>query len=162
MRNKVRYALGLALTEVVVVASIILVFVVALFGAYAFYLRISFENLHRAQATFIAEEGIESIKILRDQSWSEKIALIPFGETYRITWNEGLVELALGASYIDGMFDRTIVFEEVGRDSNGDIVEQGGTPDEGTRKLTVNISWFSRNATTTKSMSTYVTDLFGN
>jgi len=145
-----------------VVASIILVFVVALFGAYAFYLRISFENLHRAQATFIAEEGIESIKILRDQSWSEKIALIPFGETYRITWNEGLVELALGASYIDGMFDRTIVFEEVGRDSNGDIVEQGGTPDEGTRKLTVNISWFSRNATTTKSMSTYVTDLFGN
>jgi type II secretory pathway pseudopilin PulG len=44
----------------------------------------------------------------------------------------------------DPLFERSITITNVNRDSNGDIVETGGTPDPNTKKVTVTVNWNDR------------------
>ena len=60
---------------------------------------------------------------------------------------------------IDSIFDRTFKLYSVNRDSNGRVVLNGGTLDSNTRELTVSVSWRLKGATTTKVLSTYITNI---
>ncbi len=62
--------------------------------------------------------------------------------------------------FIDGIFERKFVLEDVNRDSDGRIVESpSGTLDAGTKKLTAYVSWQKSSATTTRSITTYLSDI---
>ncbi|MEK7066025.1 MAG: hypothetical protein AAB965_00445, partial [Patescibacteria group bacterium] len=63
--------------------------------------------------------------------------------------------------YIDGDFDRTFVLSNVYRNSS-DSIASSGTLDSGTKKLVVSVSYRTLLGTTTKTMSTYITNLFSN
>ena len=135
---------GLTLVEVVIASAIILAAVVALLGVHSLYLKTALENAQTVKATYLAEGGLEEIRYLRDDSWSANI-----------------LNLTSTATYFDN-FQRTITLGAVYRDNNDDIISSGGTLDPNTKLVTAAVSWLKAGATTTKSISTYLTNIYEN
>ncbi|MBX4198877.1 prepilin-type N-terminal cleavage/methylation domain-containing protein [Candidatus Parcubacteria bacterium] len=88
---------GFNLVEVLVAATIITVFLAALVGTSNLYLRASRTSPERAKALYLAEEGIENLVYMRDQSWTAYIASAPTDSTENIGAFTRRTELA-GAS----------------------------------------------------------------
>lgn len=153
---------GMSLAEVVIGASVITVFLSALVGLYNLQLKVIFSSAREVKAGFLDEEGQEAIKYLRNISWTNNIAPLTVGTTYHLVWQNGKWETGNTANYIDSLFDRAIVLEAVGRDGVSNIVASGGTADPNIRKVTVTTSWQEGPATSTRVISTYLTNLFDN
>jgi prepilin-type N-terminal cleavage/methylation domain-containing protein len=153
---------GFALVEVLVASAIILLFISALSGAYSLYIRTAFSNLRKVQAALLSEEGIEVVKTLRDSSWATNIAPLSSSTPYHITFSSGAWKATTTKIYVDGIFDRTFTVGDVYRDSLSDITSSGGTYDPNTRVVTVSVAWQNHGATTTKSIATYIANLFVN
>ena len=153
---------GFGLLEVVVGVSIIAGSIFALFAVVNGAFQMARENVRNTQAAFLAEEGFEALRVLRDSSWDGNIAVLSDGTPYELEFSGGEWRAVSGPALIDGIFERKFVLEGVGRDSGGNIVLSGGTPDQNTKKVIVSVSWRTRNATTTKIMATYLANLFGN
>lgn len=148
--------------EVIIATSLILVFLVSLVAAYNLYLRLSLGNVRKVQATFLAEEGIEAVKLIRDSSWNGNIVPLSVDTSYYLAFSGSSWTATTSRQLIDNIFDRTFVLSSVFRDSASDIVESGGSLDPGSRKIVVSVSWFEHGATSTKTVSTYITNLFNN
>jgi prepilin-type N-terminal cleavage/methylation domain-containing protein len=131
---------GMSLIEVVIASAIFLLLSLVLVSANANYLRSSMTNLKTVKAIYLAEEGIETISFNANNDWN----------------NLGTVDTVYTLNSSSTDYVRTFYTEEVERDGNDDIVASGGMVDPDTRKLTVEVSWFDRSATTTKSLSTYL------
>ncbi|TSC60881.1 MAG: Uncharacterized protein G01um1014107_214 [Parcubacteria group bacterium Gr01-1014_107] len=149
---------GLSMVELVVASAILSLFLVALSLSYVAFLRLASVNLNSVKATFLAEEGIEAVRFLKDADW-QNIASLNTGLNYHLNFTGLSWQIVSNETLIDG-FSRSLIFENVFRDSNGKIVESGGTLDQGSRKLSVSVSWLSGGATTTtRSISTYIADI---
>jgi hypothetical protein len=157
-----KYSKGMSLAEVVIAATVITVFMAALVGLYNFHMRVIFGSARQVKATFLAEEGLEAIKYLRNLSWSTYIAQTPVDTDLFIAWHNGKWTTTTDNIYIDGLFERKIVLSPVERNAQSNIVSSNGTLDPNVKKLTVTISWSDGAATTTRSVSTYITNLFDN
>ena len=156
------FSTGLTLVEVLVATSIVLIFIVVLFGVYNTYLRIVSSNTQSVKATYLAEEGLEVIRFLRDSSWDDNILPLSSETDYKLIFESGTWQFSATSIYIDAIFDRSVIFHDVYRDTNGDIVSSGGNLDENTKLVTINVSWWRNAATSTKSLSTYIMNLFDN
>jgi len=147
---------GVSLVEVLIGAFILTIFVTALVIAFQSFLTHSFATVPETQATFLAEEGIEAVKMIRDSGWSNITALTagtPYYLHFGTDWTASPTE-----EYV-GIFQRTFIIENVGRNASKDIVVSGGTDDSNTKKITVNVSWSKNSATSTKSIATYITNI---
>lgn len=154
---------GLTVIEVVVASAVFAAAVVGIAGAYNYFSRVAYRNTASVQAAFLAEEGIEAVRILRDYSWTSNIANLSNGTTYRLTWNGTRWGTTTAVSLIDNQFDRTVVLSAVNRDGSFDVVTSGGTLDTGTRKVTVNVAWSLPGVgTSTKTVEAYVSNIFSN
>lgn len=154
---------GFGLIEVVVGVSIIAVFlfVVAEVGRFSF--RLVDSSGARLQAAFLLEEGIETVRGLRDAGWDVNIEPLLLDTDYWLRFSsEVWLTTSSPQDLIDSRFDRRVKVFAVGRNSNDDIVDSGGTTDLDTKKVTVSVSWSDRGATTTSTVSTYITNLFNN
>jgi Tfp pilus assembly protein PilE len=152
--------IGFGMVEAVVVISIIAVFVLLSLSVNAFYAEISKRNKHYIQASFLAEEGVEALKYMRDDSWTTNIdPLIPNTDYYLI-FNSGWVSTTVAQNTNE--YYRSFRVYDVLRDVSGDIVETGGTLDPGTKFLQMKVEWLGKNGTTTREVSAYITDIFGN
>jgi Tfp pilus assembly protein PilV len=154
-------ARGLTLVEVVIAASIILVAVVALLSVHNLYLRVAFSNANAVKAAYLAEEGIEVVRWLRDDSWDENIATLSLNTDYGLVFSNGTWGTTTSNLYVEN-FLRTIQVSAVSRDGSGDIVSSGGSADPNTLLVTSTVSWATSSGTTTKSVATYLTDLYEN
>lgn len=134
---------GMTLVEVVIAAAIISASVLALLLVHSLYIKTALANTSQVKAIFLAEEGVEDIRFLRDSSWSANIA-----------------NLSATTTTIDS-FTRTVTLSDAYRDSNSDIVASG-TPDSNTKLITSSVSWWNGTATSTKSISAYITNLYAN
>lgn len=152
---------GFGLVEMVIAVSIAAAFIVILAGVNTLYLKISFSQSSKIQAAFLAEEGLEVMRYLRDKSWSENIGSMLNDTDYFITFSGTDWATTTALTYF-GIFDRRIRLEAVNRDANDDIVSSGGVLDPNTRLITSTVSWSERGATSTKMVSAYLTDLFAN
>ena len=150
---------GLTLVEVLVATSIVLVFLLALFEVSNLYLRTVFLNTGSVKATFLAEEGLEAIRFLRDSSWDENIVPLSNGTDYGLVLESNLWQATTTNIFIDGIFERIMNLSEVYRDASDDIVSSGGTLDSDTRLVTVTVSWKTSQATTTRLISTYLSNI---
>jgi len=160
--KKISKRKGLSLVEVLVASSIMIIFFMALVGIYNTYLKISRTNIYSIKGGYLAEEGIEAVKSLRDLSWNNNIASLSVNSDLYLAFSGGRWVATTTNIYIDGMFERKINIYEVNRDpSSGDIVTSGGALDSGTRLITVTVSWPYKNSTSTRSISTYITNLYG-
>jgi len=152
--------LGLTLVEILVATSIILVAVVALLGAHTMYLKMAFSNGEVIKGTYLAEESLEVIRFLRDSSWDANIAPLSLSTNYGLVFNLGTWEVSSTNLQVDNIFERTVTLSAVYRDVVGDIVSSGGTLDPDTLLVVSNVSWLSGASTTTKSVSTYIANIY--
>lgn len=153
---------GFSLIEIVIASSIILLIVVSIFSSYVVSLSASSKNTAFLQSAFLAEEGTEALKNMRDWGFAENIASLSNDTTYYLEWLNGHWQATTTNIFIDGKFDRSFVLSEVSRDGGNDVVVSGGSVDTGTKKVTVSVSWSDGSATTTKIMESYVSDIFSN
>ncbi len=153
---------GITLVEVLVATAIILSFLIALISVHNTYLRSSFSNLDQIKATYLAEEGIEAIKGLRDTSWTTNIAPLVNDTSYYLVFAGSQWATSTVPTLIDSKYTRKVVLSAVNRDTSSDITTSGGSLDSNTRKVNVTVSWSTGSATSTRSIDTYITNLFSN
>ena len=151
---------GFVLVEAIVAVSVVSVVLLSLSGVAIFLSRASSNNTAKIQAAFLAEEGIEAVRILRDNGWSLKIASLDPDTAYYLAYVGGTWNATTDVTLIDSTFERTFVLENVYRNSSYDIVSTGGTLDPNTKKVTVSVSWSPSGLTSTKSFSTYLANIF--
>ena len=80
---------------------------------------------------------------------------------YHLIFNAGSYEATTTVLMIDGQYSRMLYLEEVRRNADKDISDSGDV-DDNIRKVTIAVSWQDGRGTTTKKISTYVTNLFKN
>ena len=152
---------GIGLIEAVAGISIVSIFIFSLMLATQLSQKIVGESVRNIQASFLLEEGADAVKIFRDTSWSSGIGNLVAGQNYFFSYNGTTWISTNNNVYIDGIFERKFVLNNVYRDANDDIAPSGML-DSGTKKATIGVSWRGRTGTTTKSASFYLTDLFSN
>jgi Tfp pilus assembly protein PilV len=154
MRKK--FDQGLSVIEVVIGAAIILLTVSATALAFQAIVRAAALANHTTTAAFLLEEGVEAVKVMRGGGWNN-IANLNAGTAYALVFSGGAWTAQTDRQFIDGLFDRTITVANVYRDNSDDIASSG-TLDPDTKQLTVSVAWREHNATTTKTVTTYVTN----
>jgi len=140
--------------------AVIVIVLTGIITVYPVLFRVSLGTVDQAQAALLLEEGVEAVKIMRDTNWTNNIATLTASTTYRLSFSGGTWTTSVTNTFIDGIFDRTIAVYDVYRDGSDNITTSGGVLDPDTRKLTVFVSWWNQGATTTRTISTYVTKLF--
>ena len=157
---------GFGLVEILVASGIITVVAVGVLSASQLSLRLVRNSTLEGSASFLSEEGIEAVRIMRDAGWSAKIAPLISSTTYYPIFNTGAWTLTTtNPGLIDGVFSRTVIFDDAyRRNSDDDIVDisssDSKTLDAGTRKVTVRVSWdFPAKQV---ELVTYITNLFQN
>ncbi len=160
MRNERQKGTGLV--EVVIAAAIITLVVLGLMSAFTLHFRIGLDTSGRIQGALLAEEGVEAFKFLRDESWTNRIAPLSTATTYYLATTSTGWEATTTKKTDLGKFVRTAVLNSVNRDASGFIVSSGGTTDSGTRQIVITVSWPTASGTTTRSITTYLTNLYSN
>ena len=157
---------GFGLLEIVIATSIISGTIFSLSYVFLISNKLAAESSNKVRANFLAEEGLEALRLLRDSSWSSNLSGLNTSTTYYLSFNTAASAWSIGTAYpgfIGSIFDRTVTVENVNRDpANDNIVSSGGTNDPDTRKFNVSVAWSERAGTTTVTVSTYLTDMFDN
>jgi len=150
---------GISLLEVVIGTSILLSVMLAMMGAYSVFLRVTLQNTAKLQATLLLEEGVEVVRLLRDQSWNNTFGDWNTGTTYGVLKGESSWSVVPGSLYVNEDFERSFEVFNVMRDGN-DEVSVTGTLDANTKMVVFSVSWATRLGTTTKQMTSYFTNIF--
>jgi Tfp pilus assembly protein PilV len=157
---KKKYNEGISLVEVVISAAILLVFLTAITNVYLTFIKTATDGTEEIKSYYLAEEGIEAVKTLRDGSWASNIETLSTTTDYYLEWS-GTAWLSTETEQVVDGFYRTFTVTDAFRDGNDDLAVSG-TFDPDTRKLQVDVSWSKDNATTTESIETYITNIFDN
>ena len=150
---------GFGLIEIIVGSAILTVSLAAVATYFQKSLQFNQDNKKIVQASFLLEEGLEVVKFFRDTSWLN-ISGLTSNTSYYLKFDGTKWATSTSNVFVDNLFERKLVINNVSRDANDDIVSSGGTNDADTKKATVSVSWGGRNGTTTKSISTYLTNIF--
>jgi hypothetical protein len=150
---------GFSLVEVLVMVSVAIFSILVVWKAYTAFIKISFSNPSLFQASFLAEEGVEAVKFLRDESWNTNISPLASGTSYTLIFNGAAWSVTTTPAYILNRFDRRLVLSDVYRDASGNIASSG-TLDPNTKKITVTVFWQKDSATSTREITTYVSNIF--
>lgn len=148
---KIRKLKSFSLVEVILAISIFVI--ISIFSIETILYSMTSHRLAEeyAQAEFYAQEGIEASRSIRNQNWSN----ITSG-TFGLTKTNGFWQFQSNPETL-GKFTRIIKIDPVNRIGN-QIVENGGTIDPYTYKITSIISWnFSPLRQNTIEKITYLT-----
>ena len=154
---------GFTLLEILIGAGIITASFLGVLTVFDRLTKTSQQMIYLTQANFLLEEGLEAARIWRDASWAN-LGNWPAGTAYYLTWSGGKWATSTNNIFLDSQFERKIKLDSVARDDNSDDIIPpgggGGTDDPGTKFMTMSVAWSANGATTTKSISTYLTDFF--
>jgi len=157
---------GFSLVEAVIASAICISVLIGVTGAFTLAMRSSLGNTQRMQASFLEEEGLEAVRILRDNGWAANIASLSVNTTYYLAYDSAAStwKATTTAQLIDGTFTRSFSIYSVNRDGSQNIVVSGGSNHADTKKVTVTVTWRQRegSATSSHSLSTYLTNIFNN
>jgi|SRR3989344_2164265 len=136
---------GISVIEILVVVFIFLVAFVGILGLLTFSLNVSSLLKETSYANFLAQEGLETVRNFRDgTNWTTTgLGTFSVGIAYhpeKTNDNPPQWILVQGEETM-GNFTRKILFSDVFRDTNDNIVGTGGTLDPDTKKTTVTVSW---------------------
>lgn len=113
------------------------------------------------QGDYLLEEGVEALKIFRDLSYTNNFSKLSTSTPYYYQWAGTNWATSTTNILIDGKFERSFTLADVQRDANSDISSVGAY-DPDTKLATVSVSWSDASGTTTRSIQTYITNIFGN
>lgn len=147
------------ITAVEALVALAIAALVILFSTHAivYFVSTGSDLVEKTQALYLAEEGLEVMRFIRDDDWDDIDALIP-GDTYYLSITQ------TGASTVStpeviGQFTRSVVIEAVSRNTGNDDIVPNGSPssavDPDTVLVTSAVAWDN----TTTTLRTYLTNL---
>lgn len=147
---------GLSVVEVAIGVSIAAVTIAFMTHAIVRYASAGTENLDRTRAVFLAEEGLELARYLKDDSWTNMSSLAN-GTAYYFVISTTTIGTTTSSSVINGTYTRTITAWPVYRATSGDdiVASTSGVAkaiDANTKLITARVTW----GTASVSMSEYV------
>jgi len=146
---------GVALIEILVGTSILTIALAFISNTLLLFLNTSDLALEQTRALYLAEEGHEFLRYLRDENWNT-IANLTVGNTYYLSIATTTVAIGTTAEVIDGIYTRSVVVGQLRRNANNDFIQSGGTVDAGGRVITVTVSWGSKDVV----LSSILTNLY--
>lgn len=152
---------GFGLVEMLIGASVLSVTLLSIATFFQVTTRASRTTQSAIQADYLLEEGVEALKIFRDMSYTNNFSKISTSTPYYYQWNGTAWVTSTAYILIDGKFERSFTLADVQRDANNDIASSG-TYDPDTKLAKVSVSWSDASGTTTRSIQTYITNIFGN
>ena len=145
------YTKGISLIEVLVGVAVLSM----VLGSVVLTLTVFFSSAGRTladtRATYLAEEGIEAMRFIRDEDWNEIVSLAT-STTYYFDISTTTLATTTVPEVIEGIYSRSFVLDNTERDGNDDLVESGGTDEAGGRFVTVTVSWGSRSVSLTSAL----------
>ena len=159
--NGVKFNTGMALVEIIIGSAIISGGVLAAIVSYNTYVNYALANNKNIQASYLLEEGLEVMTFFRDSGWTANISGLSTSTTYYLNYSSGAWATTTTPQYVDGVFLRSISVSDVKRDAI-DQISASGTYDPNTKKITATIDYLQGQATTTKSLSLYITNINAN
>ncbi|ETB64194.1 TPA: hypothetical protein DIC38_00225 [Candidatus Nomurabacteria bacterium] len=153
---------GLTIVEVLVACLVISITIFSLIFAASKGIELSYNAIDQTQSSYLLEEGIEAIKLIRDDDWNNINILISDESTkYYLFWNGGINkwELNTTPSLINGIFTREVIFGDVYRNDDDDIASSG-TLDQDIKKVTVKVSFNSPSGVNENAISFYIANIF--
>jgi len=158
MKNFKKISGGFMIVEVIVAISIIVVSVLAAMSVTQKSIFVSRQALHVKEASFLLEEGAESVRIIRDNSWNN-ISALNVGTDYYLIFLGQTWTLSSTPSSV-GIFTRKVNILNVNRNVSTDDIANLGTYDPGTKLTTITVSWVDGGETLSKTLSFYIMDIF--
>ena len=153
---------GVGLLEILIVTAIIGVGFLAIISFLLFCRGITFQVARNTEATSLAEEGVEAVRNLRDESWATNIKFLVSGATYYPVVSADKWSLSpTDPGPINNLYTRTATVEAVSRDASDDIAASGAD-DPSTKKVTVTVSWQEASRSKEVVLTTYITNFLGN
>lgn len=144
---------GFGLIEIVIVTAIVsgALFIFSQAGAVA--LKLLRHEKETLEMTLLAQEGLEAVRSLRDESWAHNIDAHDEGTDHYITVESGKWNISHTSAPPIGQYARAVAIEQVFRDAQ-DRISPSGTLDSGTVKVTARVTKPGR----TVSLISYLTD----
>jgi type II secretory pathway pseudopilin PulG len=156
-----KYIKGFGLIEIIIGAAIISGGILSIVTSFNIYTRYALSNQYNIQTAYLLEEGVEVIRFFRDNGWTTTITPLATTTPYYLVFNEGEMRWATTTNpyYIDGRFLRSVVISDVYRNAQDEITSSG-VYDSQTKLITVSVSFVNRSATTTKTLSAYISNIY--
>lgn len=156
---------GISVIEILIAVTIIAVGLISLLGLAFFSLGTSNLIIQTTKANIIVQETMEIVRNFRDgTSWNNNgLGTLITGEAnpYHPAKDTSISPprwiLIAGQETINS-FTRKIIFTNVQRDGNNNIVESGGTNDPDTKKVKTTVSWQEKGRSHQLEITTYLTN----
>ncbi len=152
---------GFGMIEMIVGAAVLSTVLLGISTFFQATLKVSNTTKAAIQGDYLLEEGIEAVKLLRDTNYTNNLKTLATGTDHYLLWTGTAWATTTTNTLIDGKFERKFTVANVNRDSTDDIASVG-TYDPDTKLVTVLVSWSANGATTTRSIATYIINLFEN
>ena len=152
---------GFGMVEMLVGAAVLSVSLLGISSFFQTTLRASGVTQAAIQGDYLLEEGVEATKIFRDISYTNNFMKMSTTTTYYFAWDGTNWATTTTNTLVDGKFERKFTLTDVKRDVNNDIATTG-TYDPDIKLVTVSVVWGGPLGTTTRSIQTYVTNIFNN
>ncbi len=149
---------GFSIVEIAIGVSIAALTIAFMSHAVVRFASQGSENLERTRAILLAEEGVELMRYLHDDSWTN-LSSLTTGTKYYLLLSTTTVATTTTSSLIDGVYTRTITTGDVYRATSGDdiVASTSGVSkaiDTNTKLVTATVTWGT--ATSSVSMSEYL------
>lgn len=116
---------GITVVEVIIGVTLLSVIVVMVLFTMTLFLQTRSELVKKTKALFLAEEGIELLRYLRDEDWTT-VAALSKNTPYSFTISGSTVAVTSASEVIDSTYTRQFVLKTVYRNSTEDLALSGG------------------------------------
>jgi hypothetical protein len=148
---------GITSVEVVIGVSIAALIVVYAMNSISLYVNGARDVSDKTQALYLAEEGLELVRFIRDQNWTNISSLTINTPYYIGITGTNITTTTTPQTF--GIFTRSFTVQNVYRDSSSsDIVSSstgGSVADTSSKYVTVTVAW----STKSLSLTSIVTDI---
>lgn len=153
---------GFGLIEMIIGSAVLSVALLGISNFFQSTLRTSGITQSLVQGDYLLEEGMETMKLFRDISYTDYFKNMSTTTTYYLVWNGTTWATTTTNTFIDGKFERKFTLADVNRDANSDIATSG-TYDPDIKLVTMSVSWNNPvSGTTTRAIKAYVLNIFNN
>ncbi len=153
---------GVGIIDIVISVTIITIALFSIIQLVVLGVRLQRESDERTRAIYLAEEGMEAVRLLRDQSWSSSInPLLLDTDYFPVVSSSQWVLSTTDPGLIGGLYTRTVRFGRVFRNDATDDIAPSGTEDPNTREVKVRVFWGGTGAKSYEIV-TYLTNFLFN
>lgn len=155
-----QYISGFGVVEALIGVSILVTASIFVYFSMSLFLNTRAELLLKTQSLYLAEEGLEVLRYLRDEDWSVLGTELSTDTTYYLLAGSDEVGTTTVPEVIDGTFTRSFVLRDVYRDDVTTDVSAGGAGtsiDSDAKEVEMSVFY----GTGTTTLTTILTNLFG-